>query len=214
MRESPVQREIVVPGDMRGRRAQASQAPRREAMRIDGRAMATNLAASLRAGAAVAAARCLSRPGETAGFAVALGAAVYISVNALGLQEGRHPAPILPEKVPPIETVAAKPAPRPIALPSREEAPAPAPREPVAERTPLAEETTASVTQKPDKNVMLAQRALTKLGFGPLKDDGVMGPSTRAAIEKFERERKLPVKGEASGKTLRALTARAGLSSG
>lgn len=50
------------------------------------------------------------------------------------------------------------------------------------------------------------QRALTKLGYGPLKDDGLMGPGTKAAIEKFERDRKLPVKGEAAGPTLRALT--------
>lgn len=213
MRESPIHREIIVPGDMRGRRPQASHAARHAALRVDGAAALAGILASLRVGASSLAARCLNRPGETAGFAVALGAAVYISVNALGFQEGRHPAPILPEpRTAPETLAAAKPAPRPIPLPTREEAPAS--REPVTETARPAEDTTASVSPKPDKNVMRAQRALTKLGFGPLKDDGMMGPSTRAAIEKFERERKLPVKGEAAGKTLRELTARAGLPQG
>ena len=56
-----------------------------------------------------------------------------------------------------------------------------------------------------------AQKALSKLGYGPLKADGLMGATTRAAIEKFERDRKLPVKGEAAGRTLRELAARAAL---
>lgn len=213
MRESPVQREIIVPGDMRSGRPQAGKAGRRAVPRVDGAAMVARILASLRAGAGSFAARCLNRPGETAGFAVALGAAVYISVNALGFQEGRHPAPILPEPKAAAEThAAAKPAPRPIPMPTREEPSAL--REPAAELARAPEETTASVSLKADKNVARAQRALTKLGFGPLKDDGMMGPSTRAAIEKFERERKLPVKGEATGKTLRELTARAGLPPG
>lgn len=56
-----------------------------------------------------------------------------------------------------------------------------------------------------DPAVARAQRALTKLGYGPVKADGALGPATRAAIQKFERDRKLPVTGEAAGRTLRAL---------
>ncbi len=55
--------------------------------------------------------------------------------------------------------------------------------------------------------VTRAQRALSKLGYGPIKADGAMGPATKAAIEKFERDRKLPVTGEAAGRTLKALEA-------
>jgi len=87
-----------------------------------------------------------------------------------------------------------------------------------------AEDTTASVNPrtKPaaakaeasapavDPAVSRAQRALAKLGYGPIKADGAMGPATKAAIEKFERDRKLPVTGEAAGKTLRALETGAG----
>ncbi|WP_232631939.1 peptidoglycan-binding domain-containing protein [Methylobacterium sp. Leaf118] len=67
----------------------------------------------------------------------------------------------------------------------------------------------AEAETKPDPAVMRAQRALSRLGYGPLKDDGLMGPGTRAAIERFERDRKLPIKGEATGRTLRALTTKA-----
>ncbi|WP_019903045.1 peptidoglycan-binding domain-containing protein [Methylobacterium sp. 77] len=73
-----------------------------------------------------------------------------------------------------------------------------------------AGETTASVTPKTDVAVAQAQRALVKLGYGPLVADGVLGAGTRAAIEKFERDRKLPVKGVAAGRTLRELASSAG----
>jgi len=40
-----------------------------------------------------------------------------------------------------------------------------------------------------------------------VKPTGVFGPDTRAAIEKFERDRKLPVSGEVSDRLVRELTA-------
>ncbi|EHP90345.1 Peptidoglycan-binding domain 1 protein [Methylorubrum extorquens DSM 13060] len=85
----------------------------------------------------------------------------------------------------------------------RKPAPKPAANEPKAETKADAGK---SEGPKPDPTVIRAQRALTKLGYGPLKDDGLMGPGTKAAIEKFERDRKMPVKGEVAGPTLRALT--------
>jgi hypothetical protein len=59
--------------------------------------------------------------------------------------------------------------------------------------------------------VAAGQRALLKLGYGPLKADGMMGPGTRQAIERFERDRKLPVTGEVSGRTARELAAQSGI---
>ncbi|MCJ2056339.1 peptidoglycan-binding protein [Methylobacterium sp. J-048] len=122
------------------------------------------------------------------------------------------------------------------AAPERAAAPAKqASRDPIAELI-RSDETTASVTPrampartaakpapkeaskdtsktaKPETNadpVLKAQKALSKLGY-PVKPDGAMGPGTRAAIEKFERGAKLPVTGEAAGRTLRALVSRAG----
>lgn len=60
------------------------------------------------------------------------------------------------------------------------------------------------------KRVAAAQRALTKVGHA-VEADGVMGPGTRAAIQKFERDNKLPVTGELNPRTLKALSARASI---
>ena len=52
--------------------------------------------------------------------------------------------------------------------------------------------------------IQSAQRALIKLGY-PVKADGVMGGTTRQAIERFERDRNLPITGELGAKTQREL---------
>ncbi len=51
-----------------------------------------------------------------------------------------------------------------------------------------------------------AQKALTHLGYGPLKADGVAGPGTRRAVEAFQRTNTLPVTGELDAPTLQRLT--------
>ncbi|MHC2018569.1 peptidoglycan-binding domain-containing protein [Methylobacterium sp. CM6247] len=121
-----------------------------------------------------------------------------------------------------IEVPKPETAPEPKAAPAIEAAkpaPKPAPAAASTKRDVIADiikagETTSSVTPKPDQAVAQAQRALVKLGYGPLVADGVLGPGTRAAIEKFERDRKLPVKGVAAGRTLRELASRAGSTKG
>jgi peptidoglycan hydrolase-like protein with peptidoglycan-binding domain len=62
----------------------------------------------------------------------------------------------------------------------------------------------------PARRVTAVQRALTEFGYGPLKATGVIGPDTRAAIEKFERERKLPITGQISDRLVRELSATTG----
>ena len=54
------------------------------------------------------------------------------------------------------------------------------------------------------------QRTLTEYGYGQLKPTGTVGSDTQAAIQKFERERKLPVTGQMSDRLLRELTAMIG----
>jgi peptidoglycan hydrolase-like protein with peptidoglycan-binding domain len=44
-----------------------------------------------------------------------------------------------------------------------------------------------------------------------LKIDGLAGQETRLAIERFEREQKIPVTGELGPRTLRELSARSGM---
>lgn len=71
-------------------------------------------------------------------------------------------------------------------------------------------ESVASVPE-PDFRVMAAQRALLKLGYGPLTDDGLFGPMTRTAIEQFEREQGLEITGLLAPQTARALSVRSGI---
>jgi hypothetical protein len=59
--------------------------------------------------------------------------------------------------------------------------------------------------------VLLVQKALMKLGY-VIRPDGVMGTTTRQAIEKFERERGWPAHGELTPKLLREISLRSGLS--
>ena len=51
----------------------------------------------------------------------------------------------------------------------------------------------------PSKKVQAIQRALTDFGYGQINPTGVYDADTRAAIEKFERDRKLPVTGRIYG---------------
>jgi len=65
--------------------------------------------------------------------------------------------------------------------------------------TPSAAESSA--------RVVALQSALTEFGYGQIKLTGVFDEPTKAAIEKFERERKLPVSGQMSDRLMRELAA-------
>lgn len=77
-------------------------------------------------------------------------------------------------------------------------------------KAPPAHEPQAAAAPAPNKSVLAAQRALVKLGF-VLKTDGVAGTTTRQAIERYERDRKLPVRGEVTPGLLRRLSAESGV---
>jgi peptidoglycan hydrolase-like protein with peptidoglycan-binding domain len=62
----------------------------------------------------------------------------------------------------------------------------------------------------PSKRVIALQRALAEYGYGQIRPSGVMDAETQAAIEKFERERKLPITGQASERVVRELAAMTG----
>lgn len=57
------------------------------------------------------------------------------------------------------------------------------------------------------RQVIAIQRALSDYGYGPLKPTGIYDPETRAAIERFERDRKLPITGQISERLARELVA-------
>jgi peptidoglycan hydrolase-like protein with peptidoglycan-binding domain len=49
------------------------------------------------------------------------------------------------------------------------------------------------------------QRALAEYGYGQIKPSGVVDAETKAAIERFERERRLPITGQVSERVTREL---------
>jgi len=55
------------------------------------------------------------------------------------------------------------------------------------------------------QEIRTAQEALVDFGYGKLKADGALGPSTRKAVEAFERAKGLPVTGKLGTATLQAL---------
>ena len=62
----------------------------------------------------------------------------------------------------------------------------------------------------PSKRVTAIQRALADFGYGQIKPTGQFDPATKAAIEKFERDRKLPIDGQISDRLVRELAATTG----
>jgi len=165
---------------------------------------------------------------------------VSVSVNALYLQNMKHPSPLF-DPTPPLPDTA---------LPVLENAPMPVPRSTAfssaladvdistldtgftrgpAPAMPMVPANTGSGGQKPDsigdlinsggvkltppapnRTVLSAQRALSKLGYA-VRPDGVNGGTTRQAIERFERDNRLPVKGDLTPKLMRELSMAAGM---
>jgi peptidoglycan hydrolase-like protein with peptidoglycan-binding domain len=68
----------------------------------------------------------------------------------------------------------------------------------------------AGPLERPE-TVAAIQRALTKLGYGALKDDGQFGAGTRAALDRFEKDRRLAPRGDSPARVLRELAHASGL---
>jgi len=199
----------------------------------------------------------VTHPREALAGLILLAASTAITVNALGFQRGRHPAPLFSPMrmeqpaqapIPPARPLASQPqlqSPLPSQAAPASAAPAMAPpRSPRTSASPMSElirtseapvRPVAIAEAKPSRDaigdlirtgepgtrppanvgepgrVAAAQRALIKLGYGPLKADGVMGAGTRQALERFEKDRRLPVTGELAARTIRDLAAQSGI---
>jgi hypothetical protein len=151
-------------------------------------------------------------------------AAGAILINALYRQPGPHPAPIFSVKPRPVVTAPAEVVPP---MPRTRPAALAAPVAPEAGARPRADAVTDTQRQpqkseavvpvpraRPDPigdliapapRVIAVQRALNDFGYGPVKATGVYGPETIAAIQKLERDRKLPVTGQISPRLLKEL---------
>ena len=57
---------------------------------------------------------------------------------------------------------------------------------------------------------MAVQKVLAEYGYGQIKPSGMLDSPTGAAIEKFEREHKLPVTGRVSDRLVGELAAMCG----
>jgi hypothetical protein len=180
----------------------------------------------------------LHSPKDTVAGALAFAAVSAIVANALLLQAGRHPAPLFGTVVTmPAEVLTpANPLPRPrpveaISEPKPAEPKAADPRsaDPLANlvKATSAMPVTPSTVPRPpasipvsansdavsgaaSRRVAAVQRALTEYGYGQLKPTGTVGSDTQAAIQKFERARKIPVTGQMSDHLVRELTAMIG----
>ena len=173
------------------------------------------------------------RPKDAVCLGLALAAAGCIVVNALFLQSGPHPAPIFTEVAQPAAPASdAVPLPPKRQASTRLPA-APLPATPVkmtdVPRPPAPVKTTGTLPApapvktaaagradnrpdpiaellEPANRTVAVQRVLAEFGYGQIKPTGTVGPDTKAAIEKFERERKLPVTGQVSERLVRELT--------
>ena len=151
--------------------------------------------------------------------AVALMLAVTaIVVNALYLQPGRHPAPILAVRPQPVRLAANDPTgteamPRSDArgdrTDSRHQATRNDPPHPHAATPPRTDPAAEGVS--PSWQVSKVQRALIQAGFGPgLRVTGVLDDSTREGIARFERAHNLPITGQNTARVRHALGAAIG----
>jgi hypothetical protein len=182
------------------------------------------------------------RPVESAACAVFAALMTGILLNALALQSARHPSPLfgtpvsivpagpaeMPKPVPRAVPIRAAPAPAapatpPVAILPRPAA-APHDAQPAATKAPdaigdmlrtshPASPAAASVSNSAidAARILVLQKALLKLGY-VVRPDGNMGATTRQAIEKFERERGWPARGELTPRVLREISVRSGLS--
>lgn len=69
----------------------------------------------------------------------------------------------------------------------------------------MASDPIAELISPSSKRIFAVQRALTDFGYGQFRPNGTIGPETKAAIENFERARKMQVTGQISPRLLREL---------
>jgi hypothetical protein len=180
----------------------------------------------------------LSSPKDTLAGALAFAALLAIIVNALFLQAGRHPAPMFGSVVmlPEASPASPLPRPRPVEASARPEVAPPeskpaepraadpltnlvratseapmatsnVPRPPAA--VPVASHNEAAVNSD-SRRVAAVQRVLTEYGYGQLKPTGTVNADTLAAIQRFERQHRIPLSGQVSERLVHELSAMIG----
>jgi hypothetical protein len=168
--------------------------------------------------------KATERPIDFVAVVVATALSAVIVVNALYLQTGSRSAPYF---TPPGAAAAATSG----ALASASSGPgqttgatSPKPAEQIVATRPVASTAIAPqpvsvrrddpiadlIAPQPSPRVTAVQRALSEYGYGQIRQTGVLDEPTVAAIEKFEREHKLPVTGRISERLVSQLAALVG----
>ena len=155
----------------------------------------------------------VDRPVDTFAVLAAVAATFIILVIALFLQNGARPAPFVANPTL-AKTEAAevrRPGPRIIdMIPTHTTvAPPPAQSVPVPAPSPRRNDPIADLIG-PSPRIQVVQRVLSDYGYGQIKPSGMLDDATSEAIEKFEREHKLPVTGRVSDRLVAELTAMVG----
>ena len=175
----------------------------------------------------------LHSPKDMVAGVLAFAAVGAIVANALWLQAGRHPSPMFGTAVA-MPVAAANPLPRPRPLEADvtafeaklNEPKAPDPLANLVKSSSAPTAVPAAIARPPapipaasradalasagSRRVAAVQRTLTEYGYGQLKPTGTVGSDTQAAIQKFERARKIPVTGQMSDRLVKELTAMIG----
>jgi len=178
----------------------------------------------------------LHSPKDLIAGALAFAAVSAIIANAMFMQAGHHPSPMFGAAAgtPPASSAPASPLPRPRPVEATLKAAdiklaevKPVEVKPVDPAAAAVKSPTASanVARPPapipsasrndpvgdliiaSRRVAAIQRALTDYGYGQLKPTGTIGSDTQAAIQKFERDRKMPITGQLSERLVRELSA-------
>jgi Putative peptidoglycan binding domain len=157
--------------------------------------------------------QAIGRPVDSFAILGATAATILIVVNAVFLQSGARPAPFVAN---PTVQKAADAAPKPaeqtgpriidmsathtVVRPQTVPMPVPSPRR----NDPIAD------LIGPSPRILAVQRVLSNYGYGQIKPTGSLDDATSQAIEKFEREHKLPVSGRVSDRLVNELAAMTG----
>lgn len=153
------------------------------------------------------------RPVDSFAILGAVAASLVIVVNAVFLQSGARLAPFVANPtLPKTEAVdvPAKPVPRIVDINTHATAtPRPPQAVPVPTPSPRHNDAIADLIT-PSPRITAVQRALSDYGYGQLKLTGLLDDATSQAIEKFERDRKMPVTGRMSDRLVNELTAMTG----
>ena len=177
----------------------------------------------------------LYSPKDMVAGMLAFAAVGGIITNALFLQAGHHPSPMfgtaVTTPVPAAAPVSPLPRPRPTeaaeakpvefrsaetndpltnlvkATGASASTPSNIPRPPAPVPVPMRNE---ALAPSGSRRVAAVQRALTEYGYGQLRATGTIGADTQAAIQRFEKDRKIPVTGQMSDRVVHELVAMIG----